>query len=132
MKKTSPMPDNQQSEAAPRETIEPLTGRPTCAEPIPPAFARVFQPAEGNTIPEFSKLPSPRERCRFTGASRTWLLEHGDLKHFKLVRIRKPGTVRGAVFVHVPSLLAFIRGEMEKQTSETKAENREGARDGNS
>jgi hypothetical protein len=44
------------------------------------------------------------------------LLEHGELNHFKLVRIRKPGSIRGAVFVHVPSLLAFLRGEMEKQT----------------
>jgi hypothetical protein len=116
MKTTSPMTGNQQIEAAPGETAELHTGRPTCAEPIPPAFARVFQPAEGKSLPEFCKLPRPCERCAYTGASRTWLLEHGELKHFKLVRIRKPGSVRGAVFVHVPSLLAFIRGEMVNQT----------------
>jgi hypothetical protein len=116
MKKTSPMTGNQQGEAAPGGTVEFLTGRPTCAGPIPPAFARVFQPAEGKSLPEFGKLPRPRERCGYTGASRTWLLEHGEAGHFKLVRIRKPGSTRGAIFIHLPSLLAFIRGEMEKQT----------------
>jgi hypothetical protein len=117
MKTTSPMTGNQQSEAAPGGTVELHTGRPTCAGPIPPAFARVFQPAEGKSLPEFCKLPRPRERCTYTGASRTWLLEHGEAGHFKLARIRKPGSVRGAIFVHLPSLLAFIRGEMEKQTA---------------
>jgi hypothetical protein len=142
MKETSPMTGNQQSEAAPGGTVELHTGRPsaaasaekgslhtalveaglvrerpTCAGPIPLAFARVFQLPEGKTLPEFCKLPRPRERCAYTGASRTWLIEHGEAGHFKLARIRKAGSVRGAIFIHLPSLLAFIRGEMEKQTT---------------
>ncbi len=92
-------------------------GRPTCAGPIPTSLARMFDPVDDKFLPEFCKLPRPRERCQFTGASRTWLLEHGDAGHFKLVRIRKAGSVRGAIFIHLPSLLAFIRGEMEKQTN---------------
>ena len=111
------MTDNGQNAATPGGMAELVTGRPTLAGPIPPAFASRFQPSEAGLLPEFCKLPRPRERCPYTGASRTWLLEHGDAGHFKLVRIRKAGSVRGAIFVHLPSLLAFIRGAMEKQST---------------
>jgi len=93
------------------------TGRPLLAGPVPKGFERVFEPFEGRIAPEFCKLPPPRGRCPFTGASRTWLLEHAEAGHFKIVRVRKPGAVRGAVFIHVPSLLEFLRKEMEKEQS---------------
>jgi hypothetical protein len=104
-------------DGAPQFTL----GRPTLAGSIPAGFEKLFEPV-GNPTPEFAKLPRPRERCPITGASRTWLLEHGDAGHFKLVRIRKTGATRGAIFVHVASLLAFLHSHMEGQVSASRPE----------
>lgn len=114
MKTSSPITATNETTAT-GETVGMILGRPTCAAPIPPAFARVFQPLESSALPEFCKLPAPRQRCPFTGASRTWLLEHAELGHFTIVRVRKPGSIRGALFVNLPSLLEFLRREMAQQ-----------------
>lgn len=100
-------------------TCEPaeqiLTGTPTVHGQVPRGLERRFLPVAPGQIPEFSKLPSPRERCPFSGASRSWLIDQDKAGNIKLVRVRQPGKVRGAVFVHVPSLLAFLRSQMEVQ-----------------
>ena len=86
------------------------SGLPTLAGPVPPGLQERFQSVPGPDRPEFVKLPSARGRCPFTGASRTWLLENGgpEAGGF-IVRIRQRGKTRGAVFVDVDKLLAYIR-----------------------
>lgn len=85
--------------------------------PTQPAFpgapfsvSAVFSPQRENPViwPEFAKLPRPHERCSITGASRSWLLDH-DSEGKYLVRIRQRGKLRGAVFIIVPKLLAYLR-----------------------
>lgn len=95
----------------------PLTGLPTLHGPPPPGMERRFAPAQAGVTPEWCKLPSPRERCPFTGASRSWILDMEQQGRVKIVRVRQPGRMRGACFVFVPSLLALLRGELEKQTA---------------
>lgn len=95
----------------------PLTGLPTLHGSPPPGLERRFTPAPAGQVPEWCKLPSPRERCPFTGASRSWILDQEKLGRIQLVRVRQPGRLRGACFVFVPSLLALLRGELEKQTA---------------
>jgi hypothetical protein len=90
-----------------------LEGRPTFHGTPPAWVGNRFTPAQPGQTPEFAKLPSPKERCSFTGASRSWLIDQGKAGNIKLVRVRQPGKLRGAVFVHVPSLLNFLRKQME-------------------
>jgi hypothetical protein len=92
----------------------PLTGLPTLHGPPPPGLERRFTPAPAGQVPEWAKLPSPRERCPICGASRSWLLDQEKLGRIKIVRVRQPGRIRGACFVWVPSLLSLLRGELEK------------------
>ena len=92
----------------------PLTGLPTLHGLPPPGMERRFASAPAGQVPEWCKLPSPRERCPFTGASRSWILDQEKLGRIRLVRVRQPGRMRGACFVYVPSLLALLRGELEK------------------
>lgn len=86
------------------------TGLPTLAGPVPPGLHGQFQPVPGPDRAEFVKLPPACGRCPFTGASRTWLLENGgpEAGGF-IVRIRRRGKTRGAIFVDVDKLLAYIR-----------------------
>jgi hypothetical protein len=63
-------------------------------------------------LPEVTRLPAPRERCPISGASRTWLIESNDSLPAPdrfLFRVRQRGKIRGAVFVNVAKLLAFLR-----------------------
>ena len=122
-----------QSVSAQIEQPHLLTGKPTLHGPPPPGLERRFAPAPAGQVPEWCKLPSPRERCPFTGASRSWILDQEKLGRIRLVRVRQPGRMRGACFVFVPSLLALLRGELEKQTATPEAQaatrdGKEGAR----
>jgi hypothetical protein len=84
--------------------------QPTLAGNVPPFLAGRFREVPPPALPEFCKLPPPGGRCQLTGASRTWLVEHGgpDAGNF-ITRIRQRGRARGAVFVSVPRLLDYIR-----------------------
>lgn len=108
MTKITPITGIQNSDAAPGGTTTLTTGRPTFAGSLPPGFAGQFQQVAAPVLPEFGRLPSPRERCPFTGASRTWLVEHDQHGHF-LTRVRQRGRLRGTVFVNLPKLLSYIR-----------------------
>jgi hypothetical protein len=77
---------------------------------------RRFASTPAGATPEWCKLPSPRERCPITGASRSWILDQEELGRVKIARVRQPGRLRGACFVYVPSLLALLRGELDRQT----------------
>lgn len=83
--------------------------------------AHFTAPAPG-CLPEFASLPAPKARCPISGGSRSWLLDHGEAGDFKLVRVRQRGKMRGKVLIHVPSLLAWLRREMESQHCETPRE----------
>lgn len=95
----------------------PLTGLPTLHGSPPPGMDRRFAPTPPGAMPEWCKLPAPRERCPITGASRSWILDQEALGRVKIARVRQPGRMRGACFVYVPSLLALLRGELEKGES---------------
>lgn len=90
----------------------PLTKPPTVLGHPPTGQ---FQSVPLPPVPEFGPLPPARGRDPITGASRTWLIEGEAAGHFKLVRIRKPGAMRGKVFIHYPSLLEFLRRNLTGQ-----------------
>ncbi len=92
-----------------------LTGKPTLLGQAPVGFESRFSPVPAGQLPEFCKLPSPRERCPLTGASRSWILDMEKAGRVKIVRVRQPGKMRGACFVYVPSLIALLRGELSKE-----------------
>jgi hypothetical protein len=67
-------------------------------------------------MPLFTSLPKVKERCPFTGASRSWLIETNEKlpkAHRFLERVRERGCLRGKVFVSMPKLCAFIRNVQE-------------------
>ena len=102
--------------AAPGSAPEITNELPTVAGAVPPAFAHQFQSAPAPAVPEFSRLPKPRDRCPISGGSRTWLIEHDAYGHY-LFRARQRGKMRGAVFVNVAKLLGYLR-KIEAQSSE--------------
>ena len=80
---------------------------PTVAGGIPPKFKRSL--AESALAEaEWLRLPPPRGRGRLSGLSRTSLIELGERGAIKLIRVRKPGALRGIVLVQKSSLLAFL------------------------
>jgi hypothetical protein len=60
--------------------------------------------------PEFIRLPKPRARCPYSSLSRTTLIEH--LPHIRHVRLRKEGSTRSIILVHLPSLREFLEARM--------------------
>jgi hypothetical protein len=60
--------------------------------------------------PEFIRLPLPGARCRFTGLSRTTLVER--LPEIKHVRLRKAGSKRSIVLIHLQSLREYLESHM--------------------
>lgn len=91
---------------------------PTNKTPQPDGAAHLLghqSPLPASPTPEFTKLPGPRKRCPFTGASRTWLLDHAKAGNIRVVRVCQPGRTRGAIFVYLPSVLDFLRREMAAQ-----------------
>src|SRR4051812_35835861 len=92
-------------------TIDDL-GALTLAGAVPPALAHHFHSVPPPRIPEISRLPRPGERDPITGCSRSWLtdadasLEPADRFLF---RVRQRGKIRGAVFINVAKLLAFLK-----------------------
>jgi len=57
---------------------------------------------------EFGRLPRAGERCPVTGLSRSGMIDLSETVKGMLVRIKRPGTVRGAVLVHYPTLNAYL------------------------
>lgn len=86
---------------------------PTVAGAGSAHFGQRVEVATSANLAEFGRLPRPGERCPVSGCSRSWLIETdaklGPDEKF-LVRVRRRGCLRGAVFVSLPQLCAFIRG----------------------
>jgi hypothetical protein len=68
--------------------------------------------AGGLDQPEFIRLPSPRGRCRYCGLSRTTLTEL--LPHIRHVRLRKDGSKRAIILIHLASLRKFLEERMSE------------------
>ncbi|MGA3171069.1 MAG: hypothetical protein ABSE62_08640 [Chthoniobacteraceae bacterium] len=105
---TNTTPTTAATTGAPDDSLSPVT----VAGAVPPALARQFQSVPLPQLPEVARLPRPRERCPITGASRTWLIETDEglpPSETFLFRVRQRGKRRGAVFINVPKLLAFLR-----------------------
>jgi hypothetical protein len=60
--------------------------------------------------PEFIRLPPPRGRCKYCNLSRTTMVEL--LPHVKHVRLRKEGSTRAIILIHLESLRAFLYARM--------------------
>jgi hypothetical protein len=85
---------------------------PTVAGAIPPTLADQLRSVSYTTLPELARLPRPRERCHITGASRSWLIEQNNAMPSQerfLFSVRKRGKMRGAVFINVAKLVAFMQ-----------------------
>ena len=84
----------------------------TAVGAVPPFLAQQLQSVAPPSIPEFARLPRPRERDPITGSSRTWLLETDaglpPNKRF-LFRVRQRGKIRGVVMINTAKLLAFFK-----------------------
>jgi len=64
--------------------------------------------------PEFLRLPRHGERCPRTGLSRAFMYELVRTRKVKGQIFRKPGTGRGVVLIHWPSLKAYLLQAMEQ------------------
>lgn len=84
------------------------TSAPAVAGLIPKKFKGSIRGAETLAEAEWIRLPKPGGRDRLTGLSRTTLVELGDRKAIRVVRLRKPGALRGIVLVHKQSLLDHL------------------------
>jgi hypothetical protein len=98
--------------AAKMSAADSETGLITASGAVPPELAHCVQNVPSPSLPEICRLPRPGARDPISGASRTWLLEADATltpgERF-LFRIRKRGRLRGAVFINVAKLLAFLR-----------------------
>ena len=89
-------------------------GRPTLAGSIPKGQENKFQTASLESA-EWSRLPPARQKCPVSHLSRSGIIDLGSVVPGLLVRVRRPGTVRGAVLVHLPTLRVHLRGLRETQ-----------------
>ena len=60
--------------------------------------------------PEFIRLPPPRGRCKFCGLSRSTLVEY--LPYIRHARLRKEGSTRAIILIHLQSLREFLESRM--------------------
>ena len=88
------------------------TELPTFAGRVPRGLEHTVVPVRVPTLPELASLPRPRERCPVTDKSRTWLLEANEEARRDgmpfIFRVRQRGKMRGAVFMRVPVLMAWL------------------------
>ena len=89
-------------------------GRPTLAGSIPKGQENKFQTASLESA-EWARLPRAREKCAVSNLSRSGIIDLGNVVPGLLVRVRRPGTIRGAVLVHLPTLRAHLRSLRETQ-----------------
>jgi hypothetical protein len=64
---------------------------------------------------EWSRLPRVGGRDPSSGLSRSALIDLGVTVPGLVVRLRKPGAIRGAVLLHLPTLRQYLRDMRESQ-----------------
>ncbi len=79
-------------------------------------------PASSIADAEFLSLPRPRERCRFTGLSRTTLCELLARGEIRGVTIRRPGAVRGKRLIVKSSLSDYLHGLARAEAKNSASE----------
>lgn len=97
------------------------TGAPTLAGRCPKGQEHKFQTASLESA-EWTRLPGIRGRCPISGLSRSALIDLGVTVPGLLVRLRKPGTIRGAVLLHLPTLRSYLREMRESQIGKEDGE----------
>jgi hypothetical protein len=93
-------------------------GLPTVVGAIPPELAAHFQAISAPPLPEIARLPRPGERDPICSASRSWLIDTNAALRPQdrfLFSIRQRGKIRGAVFINVAKLLAFMQKAQEEE-----------------
>lgn len=90
------------------------TDKPTLAGRAPVGSEHKFEPASLEAA-EFARLPAVRGRCPISFLSRSAIVDLGVVVPGLLVRLRKPGAIRGAVLVHLPTLRQYLRDMREAQ-----------------
>lgn len=110
---TTPCPKMKQ-----KHNIE--TGRPTLAGSIPKGQENRFTPASLESA-EWSRLVKPWQRCPVSGLSRSGMIDLGNAVPGLLVRVRRPGCIRGAVLVSLPVLRSYLQGLQTEQSGKGEA-----------
>jgi hypothetical protein len=59
---------------------------------------------------EFTRLVKAGQRCPVSGLSRSGMIDLGNVVPGLLVRVRRPGCIRGAVLVSLPVLRSYLQG----------------------
>ncbi len=96
------------------------TGRPTLAGNCPKGSEHKFEPASIKDA-EWGRLPRARDKCPVSQLSRSGLIDLANAVPSLLVRVRRPGTIRGSVLVHLPTLRAHLRGLQIEQAGKGEA-----------
>jgi hypothetical protein len=99
---------------------EAESGRLSVVGAVPPELAQQLRSIPSPKYPDLARLPKPGERDPITGCSRSWLIDADaslPTKERFLFRVRRIGKLRGAVFINVAKLLAFLRRAEEADTS---------------
>jgi hypothetical protein len=89
-------------------------GPPTLAGNVPKGMESKFKPASLSES-EWMRLPPPKGRCPISGLSRSAILDLGVTVPGLVVRLRKPGSIRGSVLIHCESLRSHLRQCREQQ-----------------
>jgi hypothetical protein len=100
-----------------RTEADVTTRAPSAAGRIPPKFRSSFNETSLKDA-EWLRLPLPGDRCPLTGLSRTSLVELGERGKIKLIRVRKPGALRGIVLIHKCSLLSYLESLAAEKSNE--------------
>ena len=100
-------------EMKPKLNIE--TGRPTLAGRAPKGSEHKFEPAPLESA-EWGRLPRAREKCPVSQLSRSGLIDLANAVPGLLVRVRRPGCIRGAVLVSLPVLRSYLQGLQAEQS----------------
>ena len=91
------------------------TGRPTLCGNTPKGLENRFSPASLESA-EWGRLPRARERCPVSQMSRSGLIDLANAVPGLLVRVRRPGCIRGAVLVSLPVLRDHLRSLQAEQS----------------
>lgn len=100
------------------------TGRPTLCGNIPKGQENRFTPASLESA-EWGRLPRAREKCPVSQLSRSGLIDLANAVPGLLVRVRRPGCIRGSVLVSLPVLRSYLQGLQAEQSG---GATREGAK----
>ena len=87
--------------------------QPTLAGRCPNGSEQKFQSASLEAA-EWGRLPSVRGRCAISFLSRSAIVDLGVVVPGLIVRLRKPGALRGACLVHLPTLRRYLLDMRER------------------